>query len=95
MNIYKQGLDWQLKVASESNHIPRKDHTSNEGSGHYVDLLPQLPSHDRTEVKVGCFVDNQDRLLDEKMYRDNNNTIERCLATCRDKNFLLAGVQDG
>ena len=95
MNIYKQGFDWQLKVASESNHIPHKDHTSNSGGGHYLDLLPLPSVHDRTQTYVGCFVDNSDRLLDERMYRDNNNTIERCNAVCRDKGFLLSGVQDG
>ena len=95
MNIYKQGFDWQLKVAAESNHIPHKDHTSNSGVGHYLDLLPLPSVHDRTQTYVGCFVDNSDRLLDERMYRDNNNTIERCNAVCRDNGFLLSGVQDG
>ena len=93
MNIYKQGVDWQLRVASESNHVPDKDHTSNSADGHYVDLLPLPSSHDRTQTYVGCFIDTGDRLLDELMYRDNNNTVERCQAACRDQHFLLSGVQ--
>jgi hypothetical protein len=95
MNIYKHGLDWQLQVASESNHVPSKDHTNNDAKGHYVDLLPLPSTHDRTEVYVGCFIDNGDRLLDTKMYSDNNNTVERCLAACREENFLLSGLQNG
>ena len=44
MNIYKQGLDWQLKVASESNHIPRKDHTRATSVG-TEDLCQPEESH--------------------------------------------------
>ena len=95
INIYKLGFDWALKLASESNHIPHEDHTTSSGSGHYVDLLPMPAYSSSTQVYEGCFVDTSDRLLEQLMWRNNDNTVEKCIEACREANYILSGVENG
>ena len=95
MNVYKMGFDWKKRLASEANHIPHKDHTTNSEKGHYIDLLP-MPSDTATSVTYqGCYVDTNDRLLDDLKYRNEENSVENCIAACRKENYLLSGVQNG
>ena len=95
MNIYKMGFDWKRKVASEATHVPSKDHTSNSGDGHYVDLLPMSEDTSTSITYQGCYVDTNDRLLDDMKYRNNENSIEKCIEECRKEDYLLSGVQNG
>jgi hypothetical protein len=95
MNIYKMGFDWKRKVASESNHVPNKDHTTNSGDGHYIDLLPMSPKTASSVTYQGCYIDTNDRLLDDLKYRNGDNSVENCIAECRKENYLLSGVQNG
>ena len=93
MNIYKMGFDWKRKVASEANHVPNKDHTSNSGDGHYIDLLPM--SYNTANTYQGCYIDTNDRLLDDLKYRGDSNSVEGCIELCRKEDYMLSGVQAG
>ena len=95
MNIYRMGFDWKRKVASEANHVPNKDHTTNSGNGHYIDLLPMSPKTASSVTYQGCYIDTNDRLLDDLKYRNGDNSVEKCIAECRKENYLLSGVQNG
>lgn len=44
---------------------------------------------------LGCFKDTGTYDLDGYLVRSQNNTPERCIATCREKGFKYAGVQFG
>ena len=93
MNIYKMGFDWKRRTASEANHIPSKDHTTDSGDGHYLELLPLPSDTSFTNVYQGCYIDGN--LLEDVHYQDNENTIESCIKRCRNGNFLLSGLIDG
>ena len=95
MNIYKMGFDWKRKVASQANHVPTKDHTSNNGDGHYIDLLPMSPRTASSVTYQGCYIDTDDRLLDDLKYKGNENSVESCIDLCRKEDYLLSGVQNG
>ena len=42
---------------------------------------------------LGCFSDTSSRILPVLAYANQQNSIEKCKAACKAKDFLFAGVQ--
>ena len=48
-----------------------------------------------TTSYLGCYEDQVTRDLDRSFVEDGQQTVEKCIALCSQKNFLYAGVQYG
>ena len=50
---------------------------------------------DAAAVEGNCYIDTSDRIFDTMVFKNNENSVDKCAAACGAEGFKFAGVQHG